>query len=326
MPSLKQQIIISSNKSGKRLDKFLFDELNEKSRSYIQNSILKGEVLVNDNQVKSGYKLKNNDIININIQKETEISIQPEDLPLDILFEDDSLIIINKPAGMVVHPGAGNKTGTLVNALVYHCNKLSDFNNSLRPGIVHRLDKDTSGLLVVAKDNPTHLNLQEQFKTKEISRVYISLVWGVPLKKEGEIESFIVRSRKDRTKMTVSASQGKAAKTNYKLLIDYKYLSLLELKLNTGRTHQIRVHLAHNNLPVFGDPVYNGRKSQLRRLPSNLQKRGETLLKKINRQTLHAKELSLIHPKTNKKITFKSDLPNDIKDVLENIDKILLLK
>ncbi len=321
-----KKFIISKIHIGKRLDKFLIEELNEKSRSSLQNSITKGEILVNNNVVKTGYKLKENDNITINIILDAPENIHPENIKLNIIYEDDSLIVINKPAGMVVHPGAGNKSGTLVNALLYHCNHLSKLSGATRPGIVHRLDKDTSGLLVVAKDDLTHVKLQEQFQTKEIKRVYLALIWGVPVQKQGEIETFISRSRKDRKKMTVSSSGGKEAVTNYKLIKEFQYLSLLELRLNTGRTHQIRVHLNHLNMPVFGDPVYNGRKSQLRRLPSYLQRRGAALLKKINRQSLHAKELSFIHPKDGKRMKFTSELPEDMNYILNKIEDVLLLK
>jgi 23S rRNA pseudouridine1911/1915/1917 synthase len=323
--SLKQ-FKVSKTHIGKRLDKFLIEELEGKSRSSIQTSINSGEILVNNTVVKTGYKLKENDLIIININENLQERIQPEDIYINVVYEDDHLIVINKPAGMVVHPGAGNKSGTLVNALLYHCNKLSMLSGSLRPGIVHRLDKDTSGLLVVAKNDSTHIKLQEQFQTREIQRVYQAIVWGVPFQKKGEIETFISRSRKDRKKMAVSDTRGKEAVTSYKLIKEFQYLSLLELRLNTGRTHQIRVHLNHLNMPVFGDPVYNGRKSQLRRLPSHLQKRGEALLKKINRQSLHAKELSFIHPKNNEKMNFITDLPEDMNQILNKIEDVLLLK
>jgi len=322
----KKQIVISSEQSGQRLDKFLFYEFEQTSRSAIQNYILDGEILVNDQVVKTGYKLKEKDQILINIKEKPDTYLQPENIPLNIAYEDEYLMVINKPAGLVVHPGAGNKSGTLVNALINHCTELSKVSGATRPGIVHRLDKDTSGLLVIAKNDKIHKKLQEQFLSKKIHRTYQALIWGVPLEKEGEIESYITRSRKDRKKMTVSSSKGKEAKTNYKLLKDFQYLSLLELKLNTGRTHQIRVHLNHINMPVFGDPVYNGRKSQLRRLPSHLQKRGDSLLKKINRQALHAKELTFIHPHNSKEASFSSELPKDMKGILDKLEDVLLLK
>jgi len=324
--SSKQQFVITSSQAGQRLDKFLIREFKELSRTVIQNYISDGDILINDQVVKSGYKLKENDQVLINIKERPAFHIQAEKIPLTIVFEDEYLIVINKSAGMVVHPGAGNKSGTLVNALLNHCTQLSKVSGSTRPGIVHRLDKDTTGLLVIAKDDNTHKKLQEQFISKEIHRTYQALIWGVPVEKEGDIESFITRSRRDRKKMIASANKGKEAKTNYRLLNDFQYLSLLELKLSTGRTHQIRVHLNHINMPVFGDSVYNGRKSQLRRLPSHLQKRGDSLLKKINRQALHAKELTFIHPQNSKKVSFSTELPEDMKYLIDKLEDVLLLK
>ena len=322
-PNIK--FIISENESGERLDKFLQSKLSDYSRSSIQNFINKKNVLVNNQSAKTGYKTKIDDEICLNIPEQKESDLTPEAIPLDIIYEDEFLIVINKPSGLVVHPGAGNFTGTLVNALLHHCNTLSSVNGNLRPGIVHRLDKNTSGLLVVAKDDKIHQLLQKQFDTKDIFRIYIALVWGRPVSNEGEIDTHISRSRRDRKKMAVSEFKGKQAITTYKLIKDYQYLSVLELHLKTGRTHQIRVHLNHISLPVFGDPVYNGRKSQLRRLPSHLQKRGMALLKSIDRQALHAKKLSFIHPIKNERMEFESDLPEDMEKVIGSINKTLML-
>ena len=319
------QFNVTSPHVGKRLDKFLFDELKDKSRSSIQQAISNTNIVVNNKHVKSGYKLKLNDIINVQFKTEPDLKLQPEDIPLKIVFEDDFLVVVDKPSGLVVHPGAGNRSGTLVNALLYHCKNLSSVGGKNRPGIVHRLDKDTSGLIVVAKNNLVHQNLQEQFLSKDIHRKYNALIWGVPPSNTGEIETLITRSRKDRKKMSVSFTRGKEAVTQYKLIQDFTYLSLIELILDTGRTHQIRVHLNHSNMPVFGDPVYNGRKSQLRRLPSHLQKRGASLLKKISRQALHAKELTFIHPLKNKRMIFESQLPEDINNILNSISEVLML-
>lgn len=318
-------MIISGADSGIRLDKFLLLKLPEFTRSKIQKYIKDKHILVNTLDVKSGYKLKHGDIITFDIPDIKESKLEPENIPLDIVFEDKFIIVINKPAGMIVHPGAGNYNGTLVNALLYHSDQLSSVNGKFRPGIVHRLDKNTSGLLVVAKDDQTHTYLQMQFDTKDIFRTYIALVWGRPAQNEGNIKTFISRSRSDRKKMAVSVYQGKEAITTYKLIKDFQYLSVLKLNLKTGRTHQIRVHLNHINLPVFGDPVYNGRKSQLRRLPSYLQKRGQALLKKIDRQALHAKKLSFIHPKSQKRMEFESELPDDIEKVINSVPGVLLL-
>jgi len=315
---------IDSSLSGQRLDKFLSQLYPSVTRSHIKNLISKGDIVVNTKHVKAGYQLKENDEINVFFPKAQPSHLEPEDIPLDIIYEDKSLLVINKPAGLIVHPGAGNLNGTMVNALLFHCKNLSGINGILRPGIVHRLDKNTSGLLVVAKNDDSHVNLSKQFEQKKIRRVYHTIVWGVP-GKEGEIITQIGRSKKDRKKMTVLKNGGREAITEYRILKDLLYLSYLEIKLKTGRTHQIRVHLNHINHPVFGDPEYNGRKSQIVRLPSHLQKRGSLLLKSLNRQALHAKELQFIHPETNKLMKFDTNLPADIQNLLDTSENMLML-
>jgi 23S rRNA pseudouridine1911/1915/1917 synthase len=226
---------------------------------------------------------------------------------------------------LIVHPGAGNRKGTLVNGLLYYCKTLSGINGVLRPGIVHRLDKNTSGLLVVAKNDTSHLKLSRQFESKAITRTYNAIVWGVPSDKTGEINTQIGRSRRDRKKMTVLKERGREAITRFRIIKDYVFLAHLEVNLGTGRTHQIRVHLNYLNHPVFGDPDYNGRKSQINRLPSHLQKRGMGLLKMIDRQALHAKTLEFIHPRTNAKMVFDSNLPGDIRGILDKIPDTLMI-
>lgn len=250
---------------------------------------------------------------------ESSPQILPEEMPLVIVFEDESLLVINKPAGLVVHPGAGNRRGTLVNGLLHHCRLLSTVNGAMRPGIVHRLDKNTSGLLVVAKENPVHVALARQFETKEIVRVYHALVWGSFLKPEGEIETFIERSRKDRKKMHVAKNHGKWALTTYQVVKSFGNFSFLELVLKTGRTHQIRVHLNHIGHPIFGDAEYNGRQSQLSRLPASLHTFGLSLLRQMNRQALHARKLSFIHPRTGQAMQFETALPQDFQDLLNTL-------
>ena len=315
---------VDSIESGIRLDKFLRNKLSPITRSFLQNLIKKGQVRVNNHTVKSGAVIKSGDQILIEFPKPEPSHIQSENIPLNIVFEDEHLLIINKPAGMVVHPGAGNRRGTLVNALLYHCTSLSGINGVLRPGIVHRLDKNTSGLLVVAKNDISHLNLSQQFETRTICRTYFAIIWGVTADKEGKIITKIGRSKRDRKKMSVKNLNGKEAITEYKLLNDYLYLSAVELTLKTGRTHQIRVHLNHINHPVFGDPDYNGRSSQLYRLPQHLYKRGITLLNGIKRQALHAKKIQFIHPVSNKNMAFESELPEDILNILVKIPNQLM--
>jgi 23S rRNA pseudouridine1911/1915/1917 synthase len=318
------QYKIGTSEIGQRLDKFLIQKYPSLTRSYLQNLIVKGSISVNLNQVKTGYQLKLNDEVNINFPELHSSHIEPENIPLDIVYEDKSLLVINKSAGMIVHPGAGNLTGTMVNALLYKCKNLSGINGVLRPGIVHRLDKYTSGLLVVAKNDQSHVHLSRQFEHKSIFRIYQALVWGVPGEK-GEIVSQIGRNRRDRKKMTVLKQGGREAITEYRIIKDFLYLSQLEINLKTGRTHQIRVHLNHINHPVFGDPDYHGRNSQIYRLPSHLQKRGSQLLKLISRQMLHAKSLQFIHPKTEKTMKFDSELPPDMQIVIDKIEDTLLI-
>jgi 23S rRNA pseudouridine1911/1915/1917 synthase len=313
-----------SSISGPRLDKFLHQKYPSLTRSYLQNLILKGCVTVNGRQVKTGFQLKPGDEINISFPELQSSHIKAENIPLDIVYEDNSLLILNKPAGMIVHPGAGNYSGTMVNALLYHCKNLSGINGILRPGIVHRLDKYTSGLLVVAKNDRSHVHLSRQFENKSIFRIYEAIVWGVPGEK-GEIITKIGRSKRDRKKMTVLKDGGREAITDYHILKEYQFLSHLEIRLRTGRTHQIRVHFNHINHPVFGDGDYNGRKTQLYRLPSHLQKRGAQLLKSITRQALHAKSLQFVHPETNQTMKFNSDLPDDMQSLLEKIENTLLI-
>jgi 23S rRNA pseudouridine1911/1915/1917 synthase len=316
--------LIDFSESGQRLDKFLSQKYPNLTRSFLQNLISKGNVSVNSTQVKTGFQLKLNDEVRVSFPELQKSHIKPESIPLDILFEDESLLVLNKPAGMIVHPGVGNIEGTLVNALLHHCKNLSGINGILRPGIVHRLDKNTSGLLVIAKNDKSHVHLSRQFEQKSIFRIYHAFVWGVP-GEEGEIITQIGRSKRDRKKMTVVKNGGREAITEYRILEDYLYISYLKISLKTGRTHQIRVHLNHINHPVFGDPDYNGRKSQINRLPSHLQKRGAFLLKSINRQALHAKNLQFIHPETNQLINFDSDLPDDMQQLLDKIEDTLML-
>ena len=316
---------IKSSQSGLRLDKYLNDTFSEFTRSHLQNLIEKGLVTVNGNTTKCGHKLHDGDRVAMIIPLPEPSKINPENIPINIVFEDESLLVINKPAGMVVHPGAGNWQGTLVNALLYHCKTLSGINGVLRPGIVHRLDKNTSGLMVVAKNDHSHVNLSRQFESKSIVRTYQAIVWGVPKETTGEIETNIGRNPRDRKKMAVLGQSGKSAITDYKILENFIYLSLLQLILKTGRTHQIRVHLNHIHHPVFGDPEYNGRKSQINRLPLQIQRRGMGLLKIIQRQALHAKTLSFIHPVSQQKVVFDSELPEDMAQVLIKIPDTLML-
>lgn len=312
MTSNTQTFVIANDSARQRLDRFLSSKFPDITRSHLQQLIVNQHVRVNEKSVKTGYSLRSGDVVNIHIPESEPSYLEPENIPLDIVHEDNDLLVINKPAGLIVHPGAGHKTGTLVNALLYHCRDLSGINGVMRPGIVHRLDRYTSGLMVVAKNDQSHVFLTRQFETREIVRTYYALIWGVPAEKSGRIETLIDRSHRDRKKMSVSAARGREAITNYEMLDEFEYFSVLKLSLLTGRTHQIRVHLNYINHPVFGDPEYNGRGSQLNRLPSNRQKFVSHVLKNIQRQALHARELSFIHPTGGQRVSFTSEIPEDI--------------
>ena len=239
-----------------------------------------------------------------------------ENIALDVVYEDDYLIVINKPAGLIVHPGAGNATGTLVNALIYHCEHLSNDNGLLRPGIVHRLDKDTSGLLLSAKDNRVHSNLRSQFSKRTIEKYYDALVWGRFPVDKGEIDAPIGRSPKDRKKFTVIAS-GRPSLTRYEVLERFDFLTLVRVKLETGRTHQIRVHMTHINHPLFGDPYYGGRNSKIITLNMRQRQLAATLLDQLNRQALHARRLVFRHPITHETLDLNAPLHADFEQALE---------
>ena len=325
MKKNSHQYNISVPDSGQRLDKFLSQKYSQLTRSHLKNLIENHAIEVNGCSVKSGYALKTDDIITISFPDPEPSRIIPENISLDFIYEDDDLLVINKPAGLIVHPGAGNRNGTMVNGLLYHCQTLSGINGVLRPGIVHRLDKNTSGLLVVAKNDRSHINLSRQFESKTIKRTYNAIVWGVPAQEKGEIITQIGRSRRDRKKMTVLKERGREAITQFQVIRDYAFFSYLEISLKTGRTHQIRVHLNHLNHPIFGDSDYNGRQSQIYRLPSHLQKRGMALLKNIDRQALHARILEFVHPATNKLVKFESQLPGDMLRLLEKIPEVLMI-
>ncbi|NLY85197.1 MAG: RluA family pseudouridine synthase [Tissierellia bacterium] len=290
---------------GERLDSYLAKELNEVSRTFVQKLIKEGLVQVNEKAVKPSYIVETGDYIRVEFPKPKELEIMPEDIPLDIVFQDEDIVIINKPQDMVVHPAPGNYSGTLVNGLLFHIDTLSSINGIIRPGIVHRLDKDTSGLLVVAKNDFAHRFLSEELKQRRMKRNYIALVHGVLKKDEGTIDAPIGRHPKDRKKMAVTNKNSKEAITHYKVLDRYDNYSLLELSLETGRTHQIRVHMAYINCPILGDPVYSRGKNEFG----------------LDKQMLHAYRLGFIHPSTKEYVEFKSDLPPYFKkliDVLEN--------
>lgn len=320
---LDKKIKVAKKKSNQRLDNFLSNTFPENTRSYFTKNIKSGNILVNSQLVKPGYIIQTDDSIDVQI-KEVITNLEPANIGLDIVFEDEHIIVVNKPAGLTVHPGKGTKGDTLVNALLYHTKELALKGQSDRPGIVHRLDKFTSGLLIVAKNDMAHAKIRKQFDDKTIKRTYWSLVWGIPKEKSGRIETFIDRSKKDPTKMAVAKS-GKNAITHWEVQNEYNYFSLLKLNLETGRTHQIRLHMNWIGCPVVGDRDYNGRDNQLARLPENLRKRGQHLLKLVPDQFLHAKKLEFIHPYSKEVMTFESDLPTTLKTTLEKLPDLFLL-
>ncbi|MBX2991616.1 MAG: RluA family pseudouridine synthase [Bacteroidetes bacterium] len=312
------EIIVPSGKKKERLDVFLTHHVENATRNKVQRAIEQRMVLVNGKAVRPSHQVAPGEKIHVILPKPLPQKALPENIPLDILFEDDELLVVNKPAGMVTHPAHGNYTGTLVNALLFYCNQLSTVNDATRPGIVHRLDKDTSGLMVVAKTDAAHANLAKQFSARTVQREYWALVWGSFKERRGIIEASLGRSKSDRKKIAVVAN-GKHAVTEYEVVERFDYLSLIRLKLRTGRTHQIRVHLAHINHPVFGDPTYSGRRIVAGSGSFEQKTEVQQLLRLILRQSLHAKTLGFVHPKTQTEIFFDSDLPADFSSILARL-------
>jgi 23S rRNA pseudouridine1911/1915/1917 synthase len=315
---------------GSRLDRFLTERLPELSRTRVQSLIKEGRVSLDGGTiVEAKYRVKLGERFLIDLPPVAPPEPRAEAIPLDVVYEDDALIVIDKPAGLVVHPGAGHAAGTLVNALIAHCGKsLSGIGGVARPGIVHRLDKDTSGLLVVAKTDQAHRALTEQFadhgRSGELDRGYLALVWGVPSRPHGTIDAAIGRHPTSRTKMAVLPSKGRVAATHWRVVETFgggeqPIASLLECTLETGRTHQVRVHLAHTGHPLIGDPLYGpGFKSKPRKLPESLRGRLESL----DRQALHAARLAFTHPVTGRLLKFNSPLPAELAEIVEAFKQV----
>jgi len=325
MADKKYKFIVSEEQSLKRVDHFIVEELPTFSRTKISKLIKEGALLVNNQSVEeSSKKINFRDEIELTVPEPVATDLQAQDISLDVVYEDDDLLVINKPIGMVVHPGAGNPDGTLVNALLHHCKgNLSGINGELRPGIVHRIDKDTSGLLVVAKNDIAHNVLAKQFEDHSIQRTYLAFVWGMPKPIHGRIETLIGRSKYNRQKMSADVGSGKDAITNYKTLEVFKGkaipdISLIECKLETGRTHQIRVHLAHKGNPILGDQMYGKKIRKIRDLDEELS----VLLENINFQALHAQSLGFLHPKSGKELFFTTELPKDLLNLQKMLKKL----
>ena len=309
-----------------RLDKFLAAKFNDITRTQIKKIIISKNLSINNKIVFSpSQKVRIGDKISFSISENKNEYIKPEKIKINIIYEDNDLIVLDKPSGIVVHPGAGNKSGTLVNGLVYHYNKnLSDLNGIYRPGIVHRIDKETSGLIVVAKNNFSHAKLAKQFSDHTIKRKYLALIWGVLRPLKGKIITLISRSKKNRQLMAVSEISGKKAITNYKTLKvfandEIPKISLVECVLETGRTHQIRVHLSHKGNGLIGDKKYGKQKKMKFK---KINKKVEEVLKSFNRQALHAQSLGFTHPSKNRQIEFGSKLPQDFKKILDILEKL----
>lgn len=338
---------VAKGQSPERIDTYLTKYIYNATRNRIQKAIEDGNISVNGVIAKASRKVQPNDEIICHIMKAPPIELLPENIPLDILFEDEYLLIVNKPAGMCTHPGFGHRYGTLVNAVLYHLgmrhsiivesdeiedeeedelDELEDSDDgkifasdSVRPGIVHRLDKDTSGILVIAKNPEVHANLSSQFAARTTEREYNALVWGKIKEDEGSITGDIGRSSRDRKLFSVVKKGGKYAKTDFTVLDRFSFVTLVKLKLHTGRTHQIRVHLNHINHTVFGDPAYGGDKNLYNGTPE-INKIAEKCLKSVNRQLLHARTLGFTHPVTKKFMKFESKLPDDFLNVIKLIN------
>ncbi len=299
------KFIVEKNQEGIRLDAFIAENIEEATRSFLQKQIEKGHVLVNDvvNPSKK-YKVKYGDSILVEIPEPEAIDALPEDIPLDIIYEDGDVVVVNKARGMVVHPAVGNYTGTLVNGLLYHCKNLSGINGAIRPGIVHRIDKDTTGLLMVAKNDVAHASLAEQLKEHSVTRVYEAIVHGTVKLDEGTIDAPIARHRTNRLKMAVD-KDGKRAVTHFNVITRFERFTHIEARLETGRTHQIRVHMASIHHPLAGDFVYGPEKK----------------VYGMDTQLLHAKVIGFVHPRTGEYLEFQANLPDEFQNVLKKLSR-----
>lgn len=300
----EEQFQITADQNGERLDKYLSNIYPDFSRSFFQKQIKDQMIRINGKSEKSNYKVQTDDIVEITFPDAEETAIEPENIPLDILYEDDDVLVVNKPKGMVVHPSAGHASGTLVNAIMYHCkDSLSGINGEIRPGIVHRIDMDTTGSLIICKNDISHVSIAEQIKEHSCNRIYVGIVCGNVKEDEGTIDAPIGRHPIDRKKMAINEKNGKPAVTHYKVLKRFGKYTYMQFQLETGRTHQIRVHMASIGHPLLGDSLYS------KNCP----------FKHLQGQTLHAKTIGFVHPKTKKYMEFSAPLPKYFEDLLEKL-------
>jgi len=311
---------VPASRAGERLDRFLAEAERSLSRSAVQQLIDSGHVRLNDAPARASRRVKEGDLVEVIRPRRAPQALLGEAIDLDVVYEDDSLAVINKPAGMVVHPAVGHRTGTLVHALLHRYGTLPDGNGPERAGIVHRLDKGTSGLIVVARTGEAHRELAHQLEEREVRRVYRALVWGKPREREGRIVAPLARSRRDRKKFAVVERGGRFAATRFQIARAFEHVSELLLRLETGRTHQIRVHLAHQGHPVFADPEYGGRRGPLLRLPPAPRARIALLLASMDHQALHAEMIGFVHPVTREPCEFTRPVPPDFAAVLQALE------
>lgn len=316
---MQKKVSINSEDTGKRLDAVLTARLKDHSRSQIKKWIEDGNVRIGGAPKKASYKVRAGDEIVVDIEPPRPLQVRAENILLNIVYEDPDIIVVNKTADMVVHPAAGNFGGTLVNALLHHCRDLSGIGGVLRPGIVHRLDKGTSGLIVVAKNDLAHLGLAAQFKGRKVTKIYYAVIYGVPRFKKGTFEQEIGRHPTDRKKMSTTTRKGREAVTNWDVVKNFgKHFSLVKIRLITGRTHQIRVHFSANGMPLVGDMVYGGKKT-VKRVPEGKYR---DMVEKISRPLLHAANLTFQHPRSFETMSFNADLPEDFESFLEDASEI----
>lgn len=298
---VRRVLNVTDHDRGQRLDQFLRTQMPERSRAFLQTLIAEGHVLVNGEPSKASYKVRVGDTVSVEIPAPRPLETEPEAIPLDVLFEDDDLIVVNKPAGMVVHPAAGNFEHTLVNALLHHCRgQLAGIGGVERPGIVHRLDKGTTGCIVVAKNDAAHQSLVAQFKGRQVQKVYLAVCWGTFATGDGRIETVIGRSARDRQRMSTRVSRGRAALSEYRVVKQFAHFALVEVRPHTGRTHQIRVHMAHIGHPLVGDAVYGRVRA------------GEIA---VDRPLLHAYKLAFTHPRTGERLEFTAPVTKDMSEL-----------